>query len=267
MEVDKTHQNADWSYRPLSEDMLEYAIMDVEYLIPIYRTFSRKMDEENLWDQHKEETQTAILAPEIYAVCPERIVRRLKKDDLDYARHSDPFSHISLEAIIGPPDGVSSSSSSQAIDTAPDISGQSSEGVEEGPYEVSVSGIIERAIRDARKRRLDGAMGSDCGKKNGRKGKKKGGKNSLDELSIFLRLSCFADMRETAAMDIDIPRTWVLRDSALVELACWLPWDQAELSQCFEACRSKMIRTKKYKTLVLQMCRMLRGKGFGDPQY
>ena len=37
IDIDKTLQKADWLERPLSQDLMEYAIRDTEFLIPLHR--------------------------------------------------------------------------------------------------------------------------------------------------------------------------------------------------------------------------------------
>ncbi len=44
-EINKTHQNARWMRRPLSDSMLEYALSDVKYLLPIYKTLKQRLIE------------------------------------------------------------------------------------------------------------------------------------------------------------------------------------------------------------------------------
>jgi ribonuclease D len=45
VELNKKFQRADWSRRPLSSEMLEYAAMDGKYLIPLARMLERELEE------------------------------------------------------------------------------------------------------------------------------------------------------------------------------------------------------------------------------
>ena len=45
VELNKKYQRADWSRRPLSPEMLEYAAMDARYLIPLARMLERELEE------------------------------------------------------------------------------------------------------------------------------------------------------------------------------------------------------------------------------
>lgn len=42
--LDKRHQTADWSRRPLPREMLDYAALDTHHLIPLYRRFLARLD-------------------------------------------------------------------------------------------------------------------------------------------------------------------------------------------------------------------------------
>src|SRR6201996_6417114 len=41
----KTSQKADWSRRPLSQAMIDYAVQDTEYLEPVAETLGTQLDE------------------------------------------------------------------------------------------------------------------------------------------------------------------------------------------------------------------------------
>jgi len=45
VDLDKSHTRADWSRRPMSEQMLRYAAEDVEYLLPAYERLVQRLDE------------------------------------------------------------------------------------------------------------------------------------------------------------------------------------------------------------------------------
>ncbi len=51
--VDKTFQKANWLVRPLANELLNYAIKDVEYLMPLYQDLSRTLTSRNLWNTYK----------------------------------------------------------------------------------------------------------------------------------------------------------------------------------------------------------------------
>ncbi|HJK87512.1 MAG TPA: ribonuclease D, partial [Candidatus Megaira endosymbiont of Hartmannula sinica] len=46
--IDKTLQSTDWSRRPLTNEMMKYAILDTHYLDPIYRNMKFEIDGRNL---------------------------------------------------------------------------------------------------------------------------------------------------------------------------------------------------------------------------
>ena len=47
VELNKKYQRADWSQRPLSPEMLEYAAMDTLYLIPLARMLEKELEEKS----------------------------------------------------------------------------------------------------------------------------------------------------------------------------------------------------------------------------
>jgi len=47
VELNKKYQRADWSRRPLSPEMVEYAAMDGRYLIPLARMLEKELEEKN----------------------------------------------------------------------------------------------------------------------------------------------------------------------------------------------------------------------------
>ncbi len=47
VELDKKYQRADWSQRPLSPEMVEYAAMDSMYLIPLARMLEKELEEKS----------------------------------------------------------------------------------------------------------------------------------------------------------------------------------------------------------------------------
>ena len=75
--LDKTMQKANWLERPLSKKLLDYAIKDVEYLIPLYRDLSRTISERNLWDTYKTRSQK-LLDVNSYKQTPERIMKKMR---------------------------------------------------------------------------------------------------------------------------------------------------------------------------------------------
>lgn len=74
--LDKTMQKANWLLRPLAKELLDYAIKDVDYLIPLYRELSKTMTDRKLWDNYK--TRSAKLVDENnYKPRPEKIMKKM----------------------------------------------------------------------------------------------------------------------------------------------------------------------------------------------
>jgi ribonuclease D len=53
--LDKKHQRADWSRRPLTEDMLEYAVLDTTYLLALRDRLAEELDRTGRRDWAREE--------------------------------------------------------------------------------------------------------------------------------------------------------------------------------------------------------------------
>jgi ribonuclease D len=56
VELNKKYQRADWSQRPLSPEMLEYAAMDGRYLIPLARLLEKELEEKSRLSWVEEES-------------------------------------------------------------------------------------------------------------------------------------------------------------------------------------------------------------------
>ncbi len=74
--LDKTMQKANWLDRPLLKPLLEYAIKDVEYLIPLYSNLSSEISSRNLWDTYKSRC-TRLLDPKNYQISPQRLLKKI----------------------------------------------------------------------------------------------------------------------------------------------------------------------------------------------
>jgi ribonuclease D len=78
--LDKTMQKANWLERPLLEELTEYAIKDVEYLIPLHRELSNTITSRNLWETYKARSQK-LLDPDAYKINPEKFIKKLGLQD------------------------------------------------------------------------------------------------------------------------------------------------------------------------------------------
>jgi ribonuclease D len=90
--IDKTMQTANWLERPLLEELIDYAIKDVEYLIPLYRELSHAINSRNLWETYKARSQK-LLDPENYKIRPEKFIKKIGLQDRS-ATFRENFSHF-----------------------------------------------------------------------------------------------------------------------------------------------------------------------------
>lgn len=82
IEVDKSNQVADWQKRPLSPSLLDYAVTDVIYLIPLYDKLKTVLRQRNLWQIYKQQMTKAI-SEDTIAFSPHRILNRMRVADLN----------------------------------------------------------------------------------------------------------------------------------------------------------------------------------------
>lgn len=64
VKVSKRLQKADWGVRPLSRELLLYAVVDTHYLIPLRELLQRELEEKGLWDLAQEDFRMACQAPD-----------------------------------------------------------------------------------------------------------------------------------------------------------------------------------------------------------
>lgn len=77
VEIAKSHTRADWSKRPLADELLQYAAEDVEYLLPAFDTLAEKLDQQGrlAW---AEEDSRRLLNLDLYDIDPWLAIDRLK---------------------------------------------------------------------------------------------------------------------------------------------------------------------------------------------
>lgn len=77
VEIAKTHTRADWSRRPLSDAVLEYAAEDVEYLLPAFDILTERLDKQGRLTWAREDS-AQLLNPNLYDADPLLAIDRLK---------------------------------------------------------------------------------------------------------------------------------------------------------------------------------------------
>lgn len=63
VKVNKRYQKADWGVRPLSRELLLYAVVDTHYLIPLRDILKAELDQHDLWALAQEDFQMACNPP------------------------------------------------------------------------------------------------------------------------------------------------------------------------------------------------------------
>ena len=77
VEIPKSHTRADWTRRPLADDVLQYAAEDVEYLLPAKDILAEKLDK--LGRLHwADEDSALLLDPALYEIDPQLAINRMK---------------------------------------------------------------------------------------------------------------------------------------------------------------------------------------------
>jgi ribonuclease D len=77
VQLAKSHTRADWSRRPLSDAVLEYAAEDVLYLIPAYELLKERLEKLGRLSW-AEDDSADLLQPSLYDTNPDLAVARLK---------------------------------------------------------------------------------------------------------------------------------------------------------------------------------------------
>ena len=94
VELNKKYQKADWSQRPLPPEMVEYAAMDGQYLIPLAQLLEKELEEKNRLSWVKEE---CLLLSRVRFPAPVSGPLSLK---VKGASRLDPRSLAVLEALL-----------------------------------------------------------------------------------------------------------------------------------------------------------------------
>lgn len=92
VKLDKKHTRANWSRRPLSQDEINYAMDDVRYLIPVYKTLITELEDKNRyrWIEDDLLAMTSITNYQLETADLWRRlkgVQKLKGVELQIARH------------------------------------------------------------------------------------------------------------------------------------------------------------------------------------
>jgi ribonuclease D len=95
VELNKKYQRADWSQRPLSPEMMEYAAMDGRYLIPLARMLEKELEEKGRLSWVEEE---CLFLSKVRFMPPSHAPLYLK---VKGAFLLDPRSLAVLEALLG----------------------------------------------------------------------------------------------------------------------------------------------------------------------
>lgn len=77
VDIPKSHTRADWSQRPLPDELLHYAVEDVEYLLPAFELLGERLDKagRKAW---AEEDSRLLLDESLYAFDETQAIERLK---------------------------------------------------------------------------------------------------------------------------------------------------------------------------------------------
>lgn len=82
--LDKNLQSTNWTKRPLTTQMINYAAIDVLYLNQIYTSLQRIISEQNYDDRFQEKTYDLLLNPDLYTKVIQNAWKKIKyykKDD------------------------------------------------------------------------------------------------------------------------------------------------------------------------------------------
>ena len=77
LDIPKTHTRANWSKRPLTDELLQYAAEDVQYLLPAHEKLAEDLDRKGRLAWAVEDS-AMLLDPSLYTVDPALAIERLK---------------------------------------------------------------------------------------------------------------------------------------------------------------------------------------------
>jgi ribonuclease D len=77
VELDKSHTRANWSKRPLTDELLRYAAEDVEYLLPAYDALVARLEQDGRLDWAIQDSMD-LLDESLYRADPALAIHRLK---------------------------------------------------------------------------------------------------------------------------------------------------------------------------------------------
>jgi len=77
VEMAKSHTRADWTRRPLADEVLEYAAEDVEYLLPAFDILCEKLEKKGRLDWAQQDSHL-LLDKSLYDISGEQAIDRLK---------------------------------------------------------------------------------------------------------------------------------------------------------------------------------------------
>ena len=77
VELDKSHTRANWSKRPLADELLRYAAEDVEYLLPAYDALTERLAKKDRLDWAIQDSMD-LLDESLYETDPAQAIHRLK---------------------------------------------------------------------------------------------------------------------------------------------------------------------------------------------
>lgn len=80
-DIDKSLQKSNWLERPLPQKLLEYAIRDTEFLIPLHRILFETLTVRKLWDNYNARS-AKLLHTDEYKFVPEKIISKMRLSNL-----------------------------------------------------------------------------------------------------------------------------------------------------------------------------------------
>ena len=77
VELQKTHTRADWTQRPLPDGLLQYAVEDVEYLLPAFDELSARLEQLGRLDWARQDS-SSLLDSTLYSIDDSQAISRIK---------------------------------------------------------------------------------------------------------------------------------------------------------------------------------------------
>ncbi len=221
--LDKKHQRADWSRRPLSPDKLAYAGMDAEYLLPLRDALARELEAAGRMTWALEEFELLEAGLEVLPGRTQELYR-IKGD-----RDLDPRQAAVLQSLLRWREGVAKRKDIPPFKTVPNEMLLKLARLEPGESDVGRSGILTARLRELYGPEIQKAVNRGLNAAPLELPAKEGGGSWRLNRSAEKRLARLKEWRNRFAHDLRLDPGVMIPNAVMESVAVANPRDLAEL--------------------------------------